>query len=108
MLKDLDFVGKILVDVNDDDVVVVSSDAVAGVPSLKLADRCLCDISGMLFLPSSMDRSLMLRPARGLSVGVLRTASDKLVSGAFRRRDDAVHVGRDLWRFVELGNMASE
>lgn len=50
----------------------------------------------------------MLRPARGLSVGVLRMASDKLVSGAFRRRDVAVHVGRDLGRFVELGNMASK
>ena len=95
-LSDLDFV----------EDVVVSSDAAGAAPSLELADRCLCDISGMLLLPSSMDRSLMLRPARGLSFGILRLASDKLVSGSFGRRVDA--VGRDLWSFVELGIMTSE
>ena len=95
-LMGLDFVG----------VTVGSSDTVAGAKSLELADRCLCDINGMLLLPSSMDRSLTLCPARGLSVGTLHLASVKLVSGSFRRRDDA--VGRDLWNFVELGIMTLE
>lgn len=81
-LTDLDFVGN----------VVVSSDAVGAAPSLELTDRCLCEISGMLLLPSSIDRSLLLRPASGLSVvsGTLRLASDKFVSGTFDRCDDTV------------------
>ena len=61
---------------------VISSDGdVAGeAPSLELADRCVCDISGMLLLLSSKDRSLMLRLVCGLLIGVL-PLSDKYASG---------------------------